>query len=103
MHDPEVIVPVSDPALAASGVSWGAIFAGAVGAASLSLILLLLGTGLGFSSMSPWSNRGADAAAIGIAAIAWLSFTQIAASGMGGYLAGRLRSKWAGIHGDEVY
>ncbi|MBB1604819.1 hypothetical protein [Variovorax sp. UMC13] len=86
-----------------SGVSWGAIFAGAAGAASLSLVLLLLGTGLGFSSVSPWTNQGASAASIGIAAILWLSFTQIAASGMGGYLAGRLRTKWAGIHTDEVY
>ena len=32
-----------------------------------------------------------------------LTFTQLAASGMGGYLAGRLRTKWAGIHTDEVY
>lgn len=86
-----------------SGVSWGAIFAGAAGAASLSLILLVLGTGLGMSSISPWSNRGASAVAVGIATIAWLTFTQIAASGMGGYLAGRLRTKWAGVHTDEVY
>ena len=86
-----------------SGVSWGAILAGAVGAASLSLILLLLGTGLGMSSISPWTDRGASAATIGIATILWLTFTQIAASGMGGYLAGRLRTKWAGVHTDEVY
>ncbi|WP_257624522.1 hypothetical protein [Variovorax boronicumulans] len=86
-----------------SGVSWAAIFAGAAGAASLSLVLILLGTGLGFSSVSPWANQGASAASIGIAAVLWLSFTQIAASGMGGYLAGRLRTKWAGIHTDEVY
>lgn len=86
-----------------SGVSWGAIFAGAAGAASLSLILLLLGTGLGMSSISPWASQGASATAIGIATILWLTFTQIAASGMGGYLAGRLRTKWAGVHTDEVY
>jgi hypothetical protein len=74
-----------------------------VGAAALSLVLALLGSGLGFSSVSPWTNRGASAASIGIAAILWLSFTQIAASGMGGYLAGRLRTKWVGVHTDEVY
>jgi hypothetical protein len=86
-----------------SGVSWGAIFAGAAGAAALSLVLLLLGTGLGLSAVSPWANRGASATAIGVASILWLSFTQLAASGMGGYLAGRLRTKWAGVHTDEVY
>ena len=86
-----------------SGVSWGAIFAGAAGAASLSLVLLLLGTGLGLSSVSPWTNQGVSATAIGIATILWLTFTQLAASGLGGYLAGRLRTKWAGVHTDEVY
>jgi hypothetical protein len=96
-------VSVTEGALSQSGVSWGAIFAGAAGAASLSLILLLLGTGLGMSSVSPWANQGASATAVGVATVLWLTFTQIAASGMGGYLAGRLRTKWAGVHTDEVY
>lgn len=87
----------------ASAVSWGAIFAGAAGAAALSLILILLGAGLGLSSVSPWSDRGASAAVFGAVTIAWLTLTQIAASGMGGYLAGRLRSKWHAVHTDEVY
>jgi hypothetical protein len=86
-----------------SGVSWGAIFAGAAGAAALSLILILLGSGLGFSAMSPWANEGATAKTIGISTVVWLALTQIVASGLGGYLAGRLRVKWANMHGDEVY
>lgn len=86
-----------------SGVSWGAIFAGAAGAAALSLILILLGSGLGFSAMSPWANEGASAKTIGISTVVWLALTQIVASGLGGYLAGRLRVKWANMHGDEVY
>jgi hypothetical protein len=53
--------------------------------------------------VSPWESRGLDAGTVGIAAIAWLTFTQIVASGMGGYLAGRLRSKWVDTHTDEVY
>jgi hypothetical protein len=87
----------------ASGVSWAAIIAGAFVAAALSLILLALGTGTGLSSVSPWSNTGMSAATIGRAAIAWLIIIQIIASAMGGYLAGRLRTKWATIHTDEVY
>src|ERR1700712_481034 len=82
-----------------SGVSWGAIFAGAAGAAALSLILVLLGSGLGFSAMSPWANEGASAKTIGISTVVWLALTQIVASGLGGYLAGRLRVKWANMHG----
>lgn len=94
---------IAEGADSKSGVSWAAIFAGAVAAAALSLILLLLGTGLGFSSVSPWTNQGASVAAVGVAAILWVTFTQLAASGLGGYLAGRLRTKWAGLHTDEVY
>jgi len=86
-----------------SGVSWGAIFAGAAGAAALSLILVILGFGLGFSAVSPWSDSGISAKGLGISTIIWLAFTQIVASGLGGYIAGRLRVKWANMHGDEVY
>jgi hypothetical protein len=86
-----------------SGVSWPAVLAGAFAAAALSLSLLALGTGIGLSSVSPWSNVGASASAIGIGAIVWLIVTQIIAATMGGYLAGRLRTRWVNIHTDEVY
>lgn len=86
-----------------SGVSWAAIFAGAAGAAALSLILLLLGAGLGFSAASPWRGDGASLKELGVSTIVWLMFTQILASGLGGYIAGRLRVKWVSLHDDEVY
>jgi hypothetical protein len=86
-----------------SGVSWAAVIGGAFVSASLALILLSLGTGLGFSSVSPWSNVGMSGSTIGKAAIGWLILTQIVASAMGGYLAGRLRTKWTNVHTDEVY
>lgn len=86
-----------------SGVSWAAIFAGAAAAAALSLILMILGAGLGFAASSPWAHEGASAKALGISTIVWLLLTQIIASGAGGYIAGRLRVKWANLHGDEVY
>jgi len=87
----------------ASGVSWAAIVAGAFVAAALSLILLSLGTGLGFSVVSPWANNGLPATVTGSGAIVWLILTQVLASALGGYLGGRLRTKWAGVHNDEVY
>ena len=86
-----------------SGVSWAAVIGGGFVTAALSLILLALGAGLGLSSVSPWSNIGASSSTIGSAAILWLIFMQIISSSMGGYLAGRLRTKWANIHTDEVY
>ena len=88
---------------AASGVSWAAVFAGAFAAAALSLILLALGTGVGLSSLSPFSNTGASVTAIGIGAILYLFLTEIISSGVGGYIAGRLRTKWVDLHTDEVY
>jgi len=83
-----------------SGVSWGAVLAGAAAAAALSLVLFILGVGLGLSVISPWSY---NTATIGKSTIIWLAFTQLIASGIGGYLAGRLRVKWASVHTDEVY
>src|SRR5688500_3138999 len=85
-----------------SAVSWAAIFAGAAAAAGLSLILLLLGTGLGLSSLSPWADDGASGKALGIGTVLWVTFMQLAASALGGYMAGRLRTKWVDLHTDEV-
>ncbi|WP_256079581.1 hypothetical protein [Massilia sp. YIM B04103] len=83
-----------------SGVSWGAILGGAAAAASLSFILLFLGLGLGLSSISPYSYNDAPIAG---STIGWVIFMQLAASAVGGYVAGRLRVKWAGVHNDEVH
>ncbi len=102
MTTEQTILDVSEDTMA-SGVSWAAIFAGASAAAALSLILLVLGVGLGFPATSPWYYQGVSATDIGISAILWLSFAQILASGVGGYLAGRLRVRWASVHSDEVY
>ena len=78
----------------ASAVSWGSILAGATAAASLALILTMLGTGLGLSAVSPWAYEGISAKAFGISGILWLTITQLIAAGVGGYLAGRLRTRW---------
>ncbi|HEL3819507.1 TPA: hypothetical protein ACKPZU_003450 [Stenotrophomonas maltophilia] len=103
---PDVATVVTAPIVAPaseSAVSWGAILAGAAAAAALSLILLILGVGLGLSSVSPWSFEGVSKETFGWSSIIWLTFTALAASGLGGYLAGRLRTKWTQIHGDETY
>jgi hypothetical protein len=86
-----------------SGVSWAAVIAGAFVAAALSLALLALGTGIGLSAGSPWANGGASGSRIGLTAIIWLILMQLIASSVGGYLAGRLRTKWVNVHTHEVY
>jgi len=98
------VSPTSDQLLdAIEGVNWRAAFAGAIAAAALSFILLILGVGLGLSSVSPWAYQGAEAATIASSAIAWVIVTQLAASGIGGYMAGRLRGRWSRLRDHEVY
>lgn len=84
-------------------LSWPAVFAGATAAAALSLILLVLGTGLGLSVVSPWASQGASVEKMSWATIIWIAFASLAASGLGGYIAGRLRVKWPTLRMDEVY
>lgn len=86
-----------------SGVSWPAIIGGAFAAAALSLILLALGSGFGLASVSPWSNSGASLTSFTAMTAVWLIIVQWLASGLGGYLTGRLRTKWAGLHTHEVF
>jgi hypothetical protein len=98
-----VVEPEAKNEAHGSGVSWAAVIAGASVTAALFLSLLALGAGVGLSAISPWSSMGASASRIGAGAIIWLIFVEIAASAMGGYLAGRLRTKWVNLHTDEVY
>lgn len=86
-----------------SPTSWAAILAGGVAAAAIASLLLFLGAGLGLTAASPWANGENVKETIGIGAIIWSFVIQLVAFGVGGYLAGRLRTKWASIHKDESY
>ena len=86
-----------------TAVSWGPIIAGAFAASTLTFILMLVGSGLGLSMVSPWSGSGASVTTFAVSTAIWLVIVQWLSSGVGGYLAGRLRTKWVGIHTDEVY
>jgi hypothetical protein len=92
--------PVEAPS---SGVAWPAIIGGAFAAAAVSLILLALGSGFGLATVSPWSNSGASLTTFTIMTGVWLIIVQWLASALGGYLTGRLRTKWAGLHTHEVF
>ena len=95
--------PVGSCESSDSAVSWAAVIAGAVAASALSLALLMLGAGIGLGSFSPWSNNNPSVTTFGILAAAWFIAVQLFASGVGGYLAGRLRTRWVNVHTDEVY
>jgi hypothetical protein len=86
-----------------SSVSWGAVLAGGIAAAAVTLVLLAFGMGVGFSVVSPWSDQGVSSTTLHVGAGIYLIVVAMLASTVGGYLAGRLRNRWAGVHHDEVY
>jgi hypothetical protein len=84
-------------------VSWAAIWAGAIVAVAVTMVLTLAGAGLGYSlSLSGVATRGSLSAftpEIGAGAMV----VQVLAGAVGGYLAGRLRVLWHGVHDDEAH
>src|SRR3981189_3242647 len=86
-----------------SGVSWAAVLAGAIASCALTLVLLSLGTGLGFAVASPWGNSGVSTTTFKVGTGLYFIVMAMISSAIGGYLAGRLRTKWTGVHTDEVY
>ena len=87
---------------AQSSISWSAVIAGAVVAAALALILLVLCVGLRLTTVSPWVTN-TSGTMLGVSTIVAAILIQLIASTIGGYLAGRLRTKWVQVHDDEVY
>ena len=92
-------VPAADHGM--SGLSWSAIIGGAFAALALSVILAMLGVGLGLTSFSFWSGPSASATAYGIGAILWVIVVQWLSSAFGGYIAGRTRARWNALHTHE--
>jgi hypothetical protein len=94
-------------------VEWGAVIAGAFLAAAISFVLLTFGAAIGLSAVSPWPNSGASAKVIASIAVFWAMAQQIGAFMAGGYVAGRMRSRWHetgheadfrdGLHGGLVW
>jgi hypothetical protein len=102
MIDAVVIQPGGDEP-SVSGVSWAAVAAGAIVSCALTLVLLAFGVGLGLSVVSPWSGAGVSATTFKIGTGLYLIVIAMLSSSIGGYIAGRLRSRWVGVHSDEVY
>jgi hypothetical protein len=93
----QVITPTKHAA------SWPAIIAGAFVAVAVTLVLIALGSGIGFASISPWPGRGISATSFAITTAIWLIVTQWISSALGGYISGRLRIRWIGTHTHEIF
>jgi hypothetical protein len=103
MIDTVVVAPGGSAGSPVTGVSWPSIIAGAVAAYAMTLVLLAFGTGLGLSAISPWVGSGVSATTFKITTGLYLIVIAMISSSIGGYLAGRLRTAWEGVHADEVY
>jgi hypothetical protein len=90
-----------------SAVSWPAIIAGAVAASAISVLLFILGAGLGFGAAPHSLGVGGHANSEAVTFTAWTAIWMIViqwlASGLGGYLAGRLRHRWPGVREGETH
>jgi hypothetical protein len=98
--DEVVIDEVAESSVA--GISWAAVLAGAIASCALTLVLLSLGAGLGFSVISPWANSGVSATTFEIGTGLYFVVMAIISSAVGGYLAGRLRNRWVGVESTEI-
>ncbi len=86
-----------------SAVSWASIIAGAVVASATSLALMVLGSALGLTVLSPWSQASTVATTFAVSTAIWLVVMQWVSSALGGYIAGRMRTRWTDIRDDEVF
>ena len=86
-----------------SSIAWGAVIAGALTSAALTLLLAALGVGLGLSAVSPWANESVSATTFKVGTGVYLVAVAMLAGTVGGYLAGRLRNKWIGLNDHEIY
>ena len=83
-------------------ISWRSILAGGFAAAALTLTLIAFGAAVGFSSVSPWSSSGVSAGTFKVAAGLYLGVVAMLSSTVGGYIAGRLRTRWSNLKTYEV-
>ncbi|NHN84255.1 hypothetical protein GOB93_06295 [Acetobacter musti] len=93
---------IETPALLRAGISWPAVSGGAFVAAAVSIMLISLGAGFGFSAVSPEAGNNPSAFTFTVWAAIWLIVVQWISSFFGGYLAGRLRAPLLSAHSREV-
>lgn len=84
-----------------SYVEWAPIIAGAVLASAISFVLLTAGAAIGLSMVSVHADKSYGSTAAYAGAF-WAIAVPIGSLLAGGYIAGRMRTAWAGPGTDEV-
>jgi hypothetical protein len=95
--EPRAWTAIEDTERQRTRVSWGAIFAGAAVALVVSVVLNLLGFGIGAVAIDP--AEAGQAQAIGIGAGIWTVLVTLVALFFGGWIAGRLSGRMRRFEG----
>jgi len=82
--------------------SWSAVFAGIALALVVSLLLHLLGTAIGASTIDPATEHN-PVAGLGMGAIIWMVLAGVISLAIGGYIAGRMAPRHGMLHGLLVW
>jgi hypothetical protein len=100
----EVAIDKADPVATgpAPYVDWGSVVAGAIAAAAVSSVLMAFGTGIGLSTASPSVTWRDTSSALALLSGIWILLVALGSFALGGYLAGRMRSRWADAAADEI-
>ena len=75
----------------ARSIDWGAVLAGATGAAALSVLLAGFGTALGLSMTSAHRFAGVSGTTFAVVAALWFAIVHVGSFYAGGYVTGRMR------------
>jgi len=92
-----VITPHESAHLPGHFLSWGAIIAGAVCGAAISLLLFAFGSAIGLTAISPWPHTGLSPVVLAVIGALWMAIVQVVGFGTAGYVAGRVRNSWRSV------
>ena len=94
-HDPLV---TGTAGLPLKRISWSAIFAGVICALIIHILLTLLGTAIGATTIDPLQEDN-PFKHLGTGALVWTAIEMLLAIAAGGYVAGRLAQREGALHG----
>ncbi|MBE5252078.1 TIGR04086 family membrane protein [Mixta mediterraneensis] len=79
-------------------ISWSAVFAGVICALIVHILLALLGTAIGATTIDPMDEQN-PLQHIGTGALVWTAVDMLIAMAAGSYIAGRLAQREGALHG----
>jgi hypothetical protein len=102
MPNSDTVPVTARPGSITGYVQWGAIFAGALAAAALATVLHAFAAAIGLAVSSTAPTWRDSSLALALLSGLYLLLAALLAYGLGGYIAGRLRTPIAGASEDEI-